>query len=496
MEDGSGALSPDYYPRPNEEEVEREAASEQKRTTRAWDVLCVLCIKLDAALCCGFILCRTCLASCFQLRQSAFTRVAYIGFLLGGCLISCFMLAPQTHLLLGDRFCQRITYFACDTLRGYSAVYRVLSAIAVFFFILALLMFGLTSSRGWRARANNGLWAIKILLLSILTFAFLFIPHSEYTGEIWMFFGLNGGFTFIILQFMLLIDLVHCWNTSCVERLDSCSSYSRARVLYCVLWIPTILLFTASVISIVLFFHLYAGTGCRNNTFFICFNVYICLAATYISVNPVVQEARPRSGLLQAAVTTSYNTYVTWLALSNAPDKVCNPSESYLYPGSPFQNLQLLIGLGFMFFILLCFSLRRVKPPQYGKIKLFSGKQKEVVPDTEGCSPSRPHPRQGDGGKLLIEDELNGVEYSYSFFHTLLCLAALYSMMTITDWYRPEEGEHLSVKLISGWGAVWIRLSAGIFSVFIYIWTLIAPVMFPNSYKDLVFFQFMLRVEE
>jgi hypothetical protein len=28
------------------------------------------------------------------------------------------------------------------------------------------------------------------------------------------------------------------------------------------------------------------------------------------------------------------------------------------------------------------------------------------------------------------------VQYSYSFFHLMLCCASLYIMMTITSWYR------------------------------------------------------------
>ncbi|KAM7431405.1 hypothetical protein ABFA07_018010 [Porites harrisoni] len=228
--------------------------------------------------------------------------------------------------------------------------------------------------------------------------------------------------------------------------------------------------------------------------FFITFNVYLCLAATYISVNPVVQEARPRSGLLQASVATTYNTFITWLALSNEPDDICNPSRDYLFPGTPFSNIQILLSLGFMFFVLIYACLRDVRAPQYGKLHPGPSSTPPLRKDSEVPDENGTFVRTSalvEGG-CVYDDEQEGVAYSYSFFQVLFCLASLYAMMTLTSWYRPEEGQRASVKLVCGWGAVWIRLSAAIFSTFIYIWTLIAPVIFPDSYRDLVFFQFML----
>ncbi|XP_074615670.1 putative serine incorporator [Acropora palmata] len=462
---------------------------------RLLDIVSEICYKLDVFLCCGLHICARCVRPRCRLRQSIFTRMCCIGLLLGACLLCCVLLTPHTRSFMGDSFCQTVSYFFCDQLFSYASVYRVLFILAIFYLVQSMLLYGISSTQEQRARVNNGFWGVKILVLSVFTFLFLFIPHSDYTGEVWTFFGLNGGFAFIILQFVLLIDFIHAWNVSCVERLEASSSYVQARIWYMILWIPTITLYVISIVSVISFYVLYAWTaGCHNNMFFITFNVYLCLAATYISVNPVVQEARPRSGLLQAAVATTYNTFITWQALANEPDDLCNPSRDYLFPGSPFSNMQILLSLGFMFFVLIYASLRDVRAPQYGK--LHPGHPKtppltEVREFSDGCDTSVRSTALAEGG-CVFDDEKEGVAYSYSFFQVLFCLAALYTMMTLTNWYRPEEGQHSSVKLVCGWGAVWIRLSAAIFSTFIYIWTLIAPVIFPDSYRDLVFFQFML----
>lgn len=40
------------------------------------------------------------------------------------------------------------------------------------------------------------------------------------------------------------------------------------------------------------------------------------------------------------------------------------------------------------------------------------------------------------GVHRAYDNEQDGVTYSYSFFHLCLVLAALYIMMTLTNWYR------------------------------------------------------------
>lgn len=41
-----------------------------------------------------------------------------------------------------------------------------------------------------------------------------------------------------------------------------------------------------------------------------------------------------------------------------------------------------------------------------------------------------------DGVRRAVDNEEEGVTYSYSFFHFCLFLASLYIMMTLTNWYK------------------------------------------------------------
>jgi serine incorporator 1/3 len=71
------------------------------------------------------------------------------------------------------------------------------------------------------------------------------------------------------------------------------------------------------------------------NKFFLSINIILCFGASILSIAPAVQEKQPRSGLLQASVVTLYVTYLTWSALSNQPDRSCNPRlGEILAPGN------------------------------------------------------------------------------------------------------------------------------------------------------------------
>ena len=425
------------------------------------------------------------------LRQSVATRVRYATILLFSTFVCMFLISSISWKLLNNNVCSKIGYRICEILHGPAPVYRIYFGLFVYFLSLGLLMLGVADSKCHRALLHNRFWTLKIVILVFVIVGFILIPRSAYTGEVWHFFGLNGAFAYIVLQFLLLLDITHSVNSTIVDWIESANERA-AKYCFFILWLPTSLLYLVSIFMTANFYKLYSSrSDCPANLFFISFHVYMCTSATFISVHPVIQSAKPKSGLLQSSVVTVYSTYMMWLTLSNEPDELCNPIREYLYPVDPLVNIQIFCSIILTFVILVSFVTRIVDYPQYGKQTKAREKDDE---DENNVNDSSSH-RQQNGtysyDNVIWQDEENGVEYSYSFFLFVMSLCSLYLMMCITNWYRPEEEENLTVKLMAGWGAVWIKLCGGIFCVFIYIWSLVAPVLFPYSYKGLCCYELM-----
>lgn len=140
--------------------------------------------------------------------------------LLFGAIVAGITLAPGLQeWLKGVPFCKNSTSYAsyatpvsidCSVAVGYLAVYRICFALACFFALMAMMMVGAKSSRDARAPIQNGFWGIKYLIVIGFTVGAFFIPAGNF-NTIWMWIGLIGGFSFIVVQLVLIVDFAHTW---------------------------------------------------------------------------------------------------------------------------------------------------------------------------------------------------------------------------------------------------------------------------------------------
>ena len=115
-------------------------------------------------------------------------------------------------------------------------------------------MINVKTSNDPRAGIQNGFWAIKFIIIIGGMIGSFFIPVgtfgkyprnlriisrlemipainqyqlSFFKGEVWMYFGMIGGFLFILIQLVLIIDFAHSWAEAWVGNYEENESKGK-----------------------------------------------------------------------------------------------------------------------------------------------------------------------------------------------------------------------------------------------------------------------------
>jgi hypothetical protein len=208
----------------------------------------------------------------------------------------------------------------------------------------------------------------------------------------------------------------------------------------------------------------------------------LCVIVSIVSVLPKIQEVNPRSGLLQSSVITAYTMYLTWSAMTNNQNTLCNPSffggrnatatEESIKAATLGVDWKSIVSLVIFLAAVLYASIRTSSHSQMGKITLSSSEK--TIMSTGGDDVEHAGTNEND-------DEVDGVAYSYSYFHFMFFLASLYIMMTLTHWYRPSSD---LTAFSANEPAMWVKISSSWVCLALYAWTLIAPLVLRDRVFD------------
>jgi len=201
------------------------------------------------ACCCGTAACSLCCSACPSCKNSTSARIMYALILLLTLIVSCVLLSPGLQDNLEKvPFCKKtddgggdsiidtikdaipgsdtsswIPAVECKTAVGYLGVYRLCFIVTIFFLLFSLIMVNVKSSKDPRSGIQNGFWAIKFLIIIGGMIGSFFIPVGTF-GEVWMYFGMIGGFLFILIQLVLIVDFAHSWAEAWVGNYEESES--------------------------------------------------------------------------------------------------------------------------------------------------------------------------------------------------------------------------------------------------------------------------------
>uniref|UniRef100_A0A8C4RW22 Serine incorporator 1-like n=1 Tax=Erpetoichthys calabaricus TaxID=27687 RepID=A0A8C4RW22_ERPCA len=392
-------------------------------------------------------------------RNSVITRLLYSSILLVSTLIGLIFSLPavEENINKVPESCKGNT--TCTFLVGQRVIYHIFFGMALFHMLLSGLMINVKTSRDHRAMVHNGFWFFKGAAIIIICSVSFCIPEEFFTLFI---IGAAGALSFVLIQLVVLIDVGYFLNLIWEKK----TTEGGSRCWHIAVLAATCLNYLLSLVTAIICFIFYASGSCIQKTFFIIFNSLICVLASIISLHPKVQELQSGSGLLQSSLITLYVLYLTWSAMTNMPgnnifDKYFNIKQGYTSEMSRKWSVQSIAGLPI--FIVCLFYLREIRQPTSDQMAL-----EEVSTDSssfqEGCEEVH----------RFQDNEQDSVQYSYSFFHILLFLASLYSMMMLTNWDSPKSD--LAV-MPSSWLLAWMKISSVWICLVLFMWTLVAPII-------------------
>jgi len=375
------------------------------------------------------------------------------------------------HLNKTDNFNEH-----CDNLWGELGVSRVMFGSTVFFALMSCLTIGSNSSSGGRGAIQNGLWGIKLMLIVAAAVGAFFIKNAFFL-KAFATIGLIGGFMFLLVQLVLLIDFAHAWADSWVSKMEEGSNTHK--------WLmvgASLGMYIFSLALTIVMFVFYtkntgsSGTNCGVNKFVISWNLLSSIGLTVVAISHRVQEVNPNSGLLQAGVIVAYTTYLTWSAVS-ANDMNCVPKTGS-GQGEGSEDFASVAGAMFTFVAVCYASLRTAPASQVGTV----GMNTSVDPEAEaaGASLLAGDLDEAESGGKPRDDETEQNLYNWSYFHLTFMLASLYLMEVLTDWSLIHDNYDPDQHVGQGGASVWIKIVSGWLSQILYIWTLIAPICLPD----------------
>lgn len=443
--------------------------------------------------------CSSSLSSLGSLTSSSLmVRITYALWLLFNSVVSWISMSANKSILWPGKSCTSTG--EC----GFFTVHRLNFALGMMHLILAAIMVNIKSTKDARATLQNKAWTFKFIFYLLLIVLAYWIPNEFY---IWFsrWVSVPSGFLFILIGVVLLVDFAHEWAETCiqhVEQEDENSGFWRKLLIW-----STSLMYSGSVIMMVVMFVLFCHDGCDMNRSSATINVILSLVVSVASIHPRVQEFNPKCGLAQSSMVSVYCTYLTMSAMASEPDdKLCNP----LVRTSNTRKFSTVLGALFTF-IAIAYTTTRAAANnalsvRSGAISLYdddveysgigeSRNQlrlqaiKQAV--EEGALPQsalldyeaeQQRMLMHDGSASSEDDEFHVTKYNYSLFHFIFFLATQWIVILLTIKVTQDDvGDFIPVGRTYFYS--WVKIISAWICYGLYGWTLFAPIIMPDRFE-------------
>lgn len=322
---------------------------------------------------------------------------------------------------------------------------------------------------------NREAWPAKYAIFFFAVLICMFIPNSPLFTGFFLWTARIGAAVFVVLQQIILIDVAYNWNDDWVEKSNEADRISfgsgggwlQAIVGACVF------LYTCSIVGIALLYSYF--TGCSENTWVVTLTLLGILAMT------AIQLTGQDGSLLTSSVMSLYAVYLCFSIVSKNPDGVCNPN---LGKNDVWDTV---IGL-----TLTAISLAWTGWSWSAEHRLSV----DNVQSTKSMSPITSASQNPDAINLDVpfldpeDTPATGVVMGHEGgasqggtdlwkLNAVMALISCWVAMTLTGWGTLEEESQAANPTLGRVNMAIIGVSQWL-AIMLYIWTLIAPRVFPD----------------
>ena len=377
-----------------------------------------------------------------QVSERAFS----VGLLLAAVALSMALQFSGNEMMAGVS-----TWSACARDReclGEQATLRIASALGLFFCLCAVASKAgavqaapaaasepfLGGAEASAAAAHGSLRGrdvcVRLSLLGALLVVLWFLPSGCLDGLAWVLRA--GAFCFAVLQQIILIDFAYLWNDEWCAKAER-----RGAAWLFALLAASLLMLGGALAGIVLLFLYYGPRGCAASQSAISVALLFSVACTAL-------QLRGRAGsLLTSATVACYLTFLAFGAVSSWPEEKCNGFSVEK------SNFALLIGGLSVTLLSLAWIAMSAATTMAEVLAQYSG--------AEGRE------RMADASAHL---------------NAVLAMATAYIAMLLTDWATGDAAGAWT----SGKAVFWMQFVSMVLAALLYLWTLVAPVLFPERF--------------
>jgi len=196
------------------------------------------------------------------------------------------------------------------------------------------------------------------------------------------------------------------------------------------------------------------------------------LVAGIVFYGIVFFRTREDASILTSSIVLSYCLYLSWSALASDPNAECNPFTK----SASNTALQLIVGLFITMVALITISSSTVKSDESNLTTRMNGAVMENEENAQESEKLNPDNERTNGKEAHVFP----VTTATIVFQALMILAAVYYAMLLTNWGNPTLFTDTTNFFQANNTSFWVKLVAQWVTIIIYLFSLIAPLLFPD----------------